>query len=560
MSIPSHLRPFWVLLLLLVFTGTGFGTDISGPLSGIYGPGIYHVVGNISVQSGNSVQLMPGTTFIFDGPYSFEIYGTLLSEGTEEDSIIFTTDTLTNPDRWRGLRFYNSSSSGSQLAYTLIEHARATGNYPDNCGGGLRCDNGCSPSFTNCTIRGNHAGNGGGIWCMDSSPTLINCFIADNTAMDCGGGVYCYGSSPSITYCTICNNSAARGAGVACARTSTPVFTNCSISGNSGRGVSCYENSLPVFNSTIITFSTEEGICFDGGSSQVEYCDIFGNSGGSFVGTVPAGLGQISGTNANSDPCDQFFNIFLDPMFVDTATGDLRLTFGSPCIDAGDTLLPLDPDSTIADIGAFYSEHSPYLRVIPERIDFELLDLGTDSTSEVRLRNSSDTLIIIDTIFHSIPDYIIDTTGLNGQVEPQSTYYMNITFFPSAVGTYIDTLIIVAQQAGDDTIRIPLYGEADVIPMPVDSLVIQRGPLNGIELRWPPVTQSISGQPINADYIIYGAVSFEGEFVPFGYATDTSYVHPYILNSQSIYFYYVTAIPEGALTSDQIGKLIHGYE
>ena len=137
---------------------------------------------------------------------------------------------------------------------------------------------------------------------------------------------------------------------------------------------------------------------------------------------------------------------------------------------------------------------------------------------------------------------------------------MDVTFTPSAVGTYIDTLVIVAQQAGDDTIRIPLSGEADIFPMPVDSLVIQRGPLNGIQLCWQPVTETITGQPINADYMIYGATSFEGEFQPFAYAPDTSYVHPFILNIQSIYFYYVTAIPEGALTSDEIDRLIHGYK
>ncbi len=33
--------------------------------------------------------------------------------------------------------------------------------------------------------------------------------------------------------------------------------------------------------------------------------------------------------------------------------GDYHLQAGSPCIDAGDPNSPLDPDSTVADIGAF---------------------------------------------------------------------------------------------------------------------------------------------------------------------------------------------------------------
>jgi hypothetical protein len=48
------------------------------------------------------------------------------------------------------------------------------------------------------------------------------------------------------------------------------------------------------------------------------------------------------------------FNIFLDPMFVAPYSGDYNLMAGSPCIDAGDPNSPLDPDGTLADIGALY--------------------------------------------------------------------------------------------------------------------------------------------------------------------------------------------------------------
>jgi hypothetical protein len=57
--------------------------------------------------------------------------------------------------------------------------------------------------------------------------------------------------------------------------------------------------------------------------------------------------------NANGVPADTFMNIFQDPMFVNPEAGDFHLRPGSPCIDAGNPESPLDPDTTVCDIGAY---------------------------------------------------------------------------------------------------------------------------------------------------------------------------------------------------------------
>lgn len=328
-----------MLIILLVFAcaQVSFG-QLSGPLSGTLGPGTYTVVGDISVNSGNTLTLLPGTTFNFLGPYSFTINGTLFAEGTLSDSIVFTTN-LSDTNRWLGLRFSGAGSSGSRLACCLIEKGYARGDWPNNWGGGVDCSQ-SSPTFTNCTLRSNSADFvGGGVNCYESSPTFTNCSISGNSANCEGGGIYCYdNSSPTFTNCTVSGNSAdPLGGGVSC-NWCSPTFTNCTISANSathdgggvrcnhssasftncllssnsagnyGGGVGCIDSSptftnctfvsnsgsyaggvywgrsSPTFNNTIIAFSEGAGIYFyNSSSSQIEYCDIFGNSGGNIA-------------------------------------------------------------------------------------------------------------------------------------------------------------------------------------------------------------------------------------------------------------------------------------
>jgi hypothetical protein len=405
-------------LFLLVLANASSADLISGALSGTLGPGIFHVVDTIWVLESDSLTLLPGTIFLFDGPYPFQILGTFLAEGTESDSIFFMTYFNSAQDRWRGLRFVGSASSGGRLAFCTIRRGYATGGPPnwdgggvccahysspsftectilsnsaDGFGGGVNCydhssptftncrmkDNSavgfgggvccmfyCSPTFTGCTMSHNSAQFGGGACCYRSSPNLVNCDVSDNSASQDGGGIYCYLSSSSFVNCVINRNSAGPytgyGGGI-CNDYSSPSLFNCTLSGNSayyGGGVFCRLSAVHL-NSTVVAFSSRHGVYFSGDSgSQIEYCDIFGNSGGNLAGEIPLELAQIVTINANGDPCDRFYNIFLDPMFVDASEGDFHLQLGSPCIDAGDPSLPLDPDSTIADIGAFYFDQS----------------------------------------------------------------------------------------------------------------------------------------------------------------------------------------------------------
>ncbi|MBK8129527.1 MAG: hypothetical protein IPK53_11720 [bacterium] len=136
--------------------------------------------------------------------------------------------------------------------------------------------------------------------------------------------------------------------------------------------------------------------------------------------------------------------------------------------------------------------------------------------------------------------FAVDT--LPDWIAPGDTIVLTVQFTPPMEGNYLDTLRIVSKLAGPDVFVIPLTANVPLVPSVVDSLVITRGALNGTQLYWAPVTTTTSGQAYTPPYyVVWGATSTDGPFVPFGVSATTSYHHPFIVNTQDKYFYVVTA-------------------
>ncbi len=111
------------------------------------------------------------------------------------------------------------------------------------------------------------------------------------------------------------------------------------------------------YNNSIVANNAEYfGIRITGGDYSIKYSNFWNNDIGNFSGIYDS-TGINVTTNANGDSCDIYYNIQMDPMFIDPANHDYHLQWCSPCIDAGDPNSPLDPDSTIADMGAYYYHH-----------------------------------------------------------------------------------------------------------------------------------------------------------------------------------------------------------
>jgi hypothetical protein len=120
----------------------------------------------------------------------------------------------------------------------------------------------------------------------------------------------------------------------------TPTFINNTIANNS-----IYGPYTSLGGGIFVDFGTCQGknnIVY--GNSAASGPNTYGNVSFTYSLSVP----QLSGTG----------NITGDPLFVNAAGWDFHLQAGSPCIDAGDPGSPLDPDSTRADIGAYYFDQS----------------------------------------------------------------------------------------------------------------------------------------------------------------------------------------------------------
>jgi parallel beta-helix repeat protein len=226
-------------------------------------------------------------------------------------------------------------------------------------GGGVACRNGTA-TFTNCTINGNCSQDlgsspyigGGGISLYHANAVLSHCTLFDNWGMPHGGGIAIDTGNLSVDHCTIDRNNSDCGmypgsAIVIIGGGTTADITNSIISNNYG----WTSNACAVYNQ---------------GSLTVDYSDFYHNTlGGHISGNIPPGFGVLDTVNYNGDSCDVYYNIFLNPMFVDTVNRDYHLLAGSPCIDAGDPASPKDPDSTITDMGRYYFNQGSGVAVGP---------------------------------------------------------------------------------------------------------------------------------------------------------------------------------------------------
>jgi len=291
-----------------------------------------------------------------------------------------------------------------------IENCSFSGNSAGHDGGVIHCKNNSSPTIENCTLSGNSADWGGGIYCLENSnPTIENCAISGNSAIGelaKGGGIFCYQSNPTIKSCTLSGNSALFNGGAIFCWDSSPTIENCTLSENSvienGGGIYCEDSSPTIENCTISGNSADHG----GGI----YCYLNSSPTGVnniiWANTAPQGSQIYLETGCSfsctySDIQDGWpgtGNIDADPLFTPGPDGDYYLSQPeggqipphSPCVDAGDALVPPNWGTTCTnqgyDIGIIdMGYHYPHLEGVPLPVEMTLFT-ATGGDSKVIIR------------------------------------------------------------------------------------------------------------------------------------------------------------------------------
>jgi hypothetical protein len=250
-----------------------------------------------------------------------------IDAAAEGDSVIVLSGTYFETIDLRGLGIRLYSTDGPEM--TTID---GTGAFHV-----VHCLSGEGPDtvIEGFTITGGNASGpppddwGGGMYNVNSSPTVNNCIFTGNAATLGGAGMCNVNSSPVMTNCLFNGNATAAGgmgAGMLNYGACRPVLTNCTFAGNaatSGNALACdsvaqSNPSTVMITNCILWDGGDEIISYDNSIVTVTYSDVQGGW---------PGTGNLS----------------INPVFVSPPDGNLRLWTGSPCIDAGDGTVDTPP-------------------------------------------------------------------------------------------------------------------------------------------------------------------------------------------------------------------------
>lgn len=303
MTRPSHVQ--WTIYLALIVTflstaakGREITVDDDGPAD------FDNIQAGIdAAENGDTVLVAPGE-YVSSTPITLRGKAiTVQSQDGPDVTTIRMSDSPADPDRASVAVFESGETEFSVLDGFTVSAGQGclwkpTPSYSYQAGGGIFCID-SSPTITRCIISENNAvtrqdtqGVGGGVVLARSSAVMTHCMIHQNRATHFGGGVFISQESARITDCVISENTVyhadSQAGGVFLRGASCRAqLLRCTVSANSamhaGAGIQVSTDAQPSFKDCLVSYNTTQGsmaglLCSFSSRTTVTNCLIFGNS------------------------------------------------------------------------------------------------------------------------------------------------------------------------------------------------------------------------------------------------------------------------------------------
>ncbi|MFH1842694.1 MAG: right-handed parallel beta-helix repeat-containing protein, partial [bacterium] len=265
-------------------------------------------------------------------------------------------------DPYRAFWFHSGEDNTTMVQGITIRNGYAAASLNGGRGGGVLCESGSSPRFSDLIFEDNSAEGGGGGLHVGSycAPVVERCIFRYNeslpgaknpgsqvgkAATSGGGGVHIeVQGKPIISDCTFIGNSSdpvappkpgnqtkaatSGGGGVHIEITGSATIDHCTFAKNSspnnGGVIYCADLCTLTVTNTIIAFGTTgtaSVVCDSAATitADISCSDFYGNDGGDWIGCI-AGL---------APPLDN--NLSQDPFFCNIEADNVTLADNSPC-------------------------------------------------------------------------------------------------------------------------------------------------------------------------------------------------------------------------------------